>query len=198
MNKIIIQSVSNKLATKREKDHGSEIFYTQQKGTPDPALDSQILSWHIFTFHLFLCFGKECPSLTFPLHHLSPIWCLFLPLPAQLSFADISSYWSLLQFSWIIVILGFTGGSVVKNLLQCRRWEFRSLGQEDPLEKGMATPSSIFAWVIPWTQEPGGLQSMGLQRVGHDWVTKQQQTVILVKVLTIALESPNSNTKESF
>ena len=42
------------------------------------------------------------------------------------------------------------------------------LGQEDPLEKGMATHSSILAWRIPWTEEPGGLQSMGLQRVGYD------------------------------
>ena len=49
-----------------------------------------------------------------------------------------------------------------------------SLGQEDPLEKGMATLSSILAWEIPWTEEPGGLQSMGWQRVGHDLVTKQQ------------------------
>ena len=44
-----------------------------------------------------------------------------------------------------------------------------SLGQEDPLKKGMATRSSILAWRIPWTEEPGGLQSMGSQRVGHDW-----------------------------
>ena len=43
------------------------------------------------------------------------------------------------------------------------------LGQEDPLEEGMATHSSILAWRIPWTEEPGGLQSTGLQRVGHDW-----------------------------
>ena len=43
----------------------------------------------------------------------------------------------------------------------------RSLGQEDPLEKEMATHSSILAWEIPWTEESGGLQSMGLQRVGH-------------------------------
>ena len=42
------------------------------------------------------------------------------------------------------------------------------LGQEDPLEEGMATHSSILAWEIPWTEDPGGLQSMGLQRVGHD------------------------------
>ena len=47
----------------------------------------------------------------------------------------------------------------------------RSLGQEDPLEKEMATHSSILAWRIPWTEEPGGLQSMGSQRVGHDWAT---------------------------
>ena len=50
-----------------------------------------------------------------------------------------------------------------------------SLGWEDPLEKGMATHSSIFAWEIPWTEETGGLQSMGPQRVGHDLATKQQQ-----------------------
>ena len=47
----------------------------------------------------------------------------------------------------------------------------RSLGQEDPLEKEMATHSSILAWRIPWTEEPGGLQPMGSQRVGHDWAT---------------------------
>ena len=44
----------------------------------------------------------------------------------------------------------------------------RSLGQEDPLEEGMTNHSSILAWRIPWTEEPGGLQSMGSQRVGHD------------------------------
>ena len=46
------------------------------------------------------------------------------------------------------------------------------LSQEDPLEKGMATHSSILAWEIPWTEKPGGLQSIGLQRVGHNLVTK--------------------------
>ena len=46
-----------------------------------------------------------------------------------------------------------------------------SLGQEDSLEKGMETHSSIVVWRIPWTEEPGGLQSMGSQRVGHKWVT---------------------------
>ena len=60
---------------------------------------------------------------------------------------------------------------VVKNLPPMRETLVQSLGQEDPLEKGMATHSSILAWKIPWTEEPGGLQSMGLQRVGHDRVT---------------------------
>ena len=46
--------------------------------------------------------------------------------------------------------------------------EVGSLGPEDPLEEGMATHSSILAWRIPWTEEPGGLQSMGSQRVGHN------------------------------
>ena len=52
----------------------------------------------------------------------------------------------------------------------------RSLGQKDPLEKEMEK-SSILAWEIPWTEEPDGLQSMGLQRVGHDSVIKQQQHI---------------------
>ena len=51
----------------------------------------------------------------------------------------------------------------------------QSLGWEDPLEKEMATHSSILAWEIPWTEEPGSLQSIGSHRVRHDLVTKQQQ-----------------------
>ena len=56
----------------------------------------------------------------------------------------------------------------VKNLPAMQETWVRSLGQEDPLEEGMATHSSILAWRIPWTEEPGRLQSMGLPRVGHD------------------------------
>ena len=52
---------------------------------------------------------------------------------------------------------------MVKNLSAVQETEAPSLGREDPLEKGMATHSSILAWRIPWTDEPGGLQSMGLQ-----------------------------------
>ena len=65
----------------------------------------------------------------------------------------------------------FPSGSVVKSLPAMQdpqeTW-VQSLGQEDPLEEGMATHSSILDWKIPWTEEPGGLQSMVPQKVGHD------------------------------
>ena len=56
----------------------------------------------------------------------------------------------------------------VKRLSTTRETRVRSLGREDPLEKDMAIHSNILAWKIPWTEEPGRLQSMGSQRVGHD------------------------------
>ena len=59
----------------------------------------------------------------------------------------------------------------VKHLPAMQETQLQSLGQKDPLEKEMATHSSILAWRIPWTKKPGRLQSMGLQRVGHNWVT---------------------------
>ena len=64
--------------------------------------------------------------------------------------------------------LGFPGSSDGKRLPTMRETWVRSLGQEDPLEKEMATHSSILAWKIPWTEDPGRLQSMGSQRVRHD------------------------------
>ena len=57
---------------------------------------------------------------------------------------------------------------MVKNLPAMQETQIRSLGQEDPLEKGMASHSNIPTWRIPWTEEPGGLPSMGSQRVGHN------------------------------
>ena len=61
------------------------------------------------------------------------------------------------------------------------------LGQEDPLEKEMATHSGILAWRIPWTEEPGGLQSMGLQRVGHNWVTNTFQYSVMTFCISVVL-----------
>ena len=64
----------------------------------------------------------------------------------------------------------FLAAQTVKNLSAMQEMQIQSLHQEDPLEKGMATHSSILAWRIPWTEEPGRLQSMGLQRVRHDYI----------------------------
>ena len=64
--------------------------------------------------------------------------------------------------------MGFLVAQRLKHLPAMQETWVRSLGQEDPLEKEMATHSSIFAWRIPWTEEPGMLQSMDSQRVGHD------------------------------
>ena len=75
----------------------------------------------------------------------------------------------------IVLILSSTRASLVaqrlKRLPGMRETWVRSRGQEDPLEKEMATHSSTLAWRIPWREEPGGLQSTGSQRVGHDCVT---------------------------
>ena len=72
---------------------------------------------------------------------------------------------------WGIVNQGFPGSSDSKESACRQETRIRSLGWEDPLEKGMATRSSILTWRILWTEEPGGLQSMGSQRVGYDWAT---------------------------
>ena len=64
--------------------------------------------------------------------------------------------------------MGFPGGLDGKASAYNEETWVQSLGREDPLEKELATPSSTFAWKIPWTEEPGGLSSMGSLGVGHD------------------------------
>ena len=85
---------------------------------------------------------------------------------------------TLVSLLWVSIFLSYDGSSyfwaslvaqTVKNLLVIQETWVWSLGGEDPLRKGMATHSGILAWRIPWTEEPGWLQSMGLQRVRHDW-----------------------------
>ena len=71
---------------------------------------------------------------------------------------------------------------MVKKLPAMQETKVWSLGREDPLEKGMSTYSSTLAWRIPWTEEPGRLQSMGLQRVGHDWATSLHFTFSYAKM----------------
>ena len=88
----------------------------------------------------------------------------------QLLLAVISSDNSVLLclLSLLVPVWGFLVGQMVKNPPARQETWVAFLGQVDPLEKEMATHSSILAWRIPWTEEPGGLQSMGSQRVGHD------------------------------
>ena len=115
-------------------------------------------------------------------HSLAVVWklCLTLPRGYSTSFYPsaesppcmcLPSLYLPTSLTWLLVILleGFSGGTVVKNLPAMQEMWVISLEREDPLEKGMATHSSILAWKIPWTEEPGRLQSMGSQRVGHDW-----------------------------
>ena len=87
------------------------------------------------------------------------------------------------HFSFFLIIYiwlkEFSAAQIVKNLPAMQEIRVQFLGQEDPLEKGMATHSSILTWEIPWTEKPGGLQSMGSQRVGHDLGTKPQQQCML-------------------
>ena len=71
---------------------------------------------------------------------------------------------------------------MVKNLPPMQETQVQSLGQEDALEEGMATHPSILAWRSPWTEEPGGLQSMGSQRVGHDWVINAHANLSFVHI----------------
>ena len=67
-----------------------------------------------------------------------------------------------------VIIWASLVAQTVKNLPAMQEIKVQSLDWEDPLEKGMATHSRILTWISPWTEEPGGLQSMGLQRVRHD------------------------------
>ena len=89
-----------------------------------------------------------------------------------LSFPPLKSLMLILGFLYLRASLLVQGASLVAQRLKrlLPMWETRvqSLGQEDPLEKEMVTHSSILAWRIPWTEDPGRLQSTGSQRVGHD------------------------------
>ena len=85
-----------------------------------------------------------------------------------------------------VFIRGSPVAQMVNNPPAMKETRVRSLGQEDPLEKGMATRSSILAWRIPWTEEPGGLQSMGSQRVGHNWATELSLSQMIYNVGSVS------------
>ena len=92
-----------------------------------------------------------------------------------------------LQYSWVSLV-----AQMVKNLPAIQETWVRSLGWEDPLEKGMTNHSSILAWRNPWTEEPGGLQFIGSQRVGHDRASKHSMHTAQMKGMSQLEKGENS------
>ena len=87
---------------------------------------------------------------------------------------------------------------MVKNLPAMQEKQVWSLGWEDPLKKRVATLSSILAWKIPWTEEPGRLQSMESQKVGHNWVTDFHLSALVMLLFTMAKINAHSATKRHY
>ena len=114
---------------------------------------------------------KQRNSSTFPYLHRDVLDSLYKFTKVYEHFANpqLSSFF-FFNFCWRIVCSRASlVAQMVKNPPAMRETWVWSLGWEDALVEGMATHSSIFAWTIPWTEEPGGLQSIGSQRIEHDW-----------------------------
>ena len=112
-----------------------------------------------------------------------PLWQVTGPLWALIFLivkGDDWTKWALRSLSLSLSIRASLLPQTVKNLPAMQETGVQSVGEEDPLEKEMATHSSTLAWRIPWTEEPGRLQSTGSQRVRRDLVTKQQQSLYKV------------------
>ena len=110
------------------------------------------------------------------LAYIHGIWCIWymhwlLKIKAGISVGQESINWHGINWHMASVLKDSLVAQMVKNLPAIRETWVRSLGPKDPLEKEIATHSSILAWKILWTEEPGGLQSIGSQRVGHNWAT---------------------------
>ena len=120
-----------------------------------------IENWCLDLPHTLQLFLKHHFFFFFQLHEVNSnlLWALFW----EEETTSLNTY--------VYLINGFPGGSALENLPTMQEMWLRFLSWEDPLVEGTATHSSILAWRIPWTEEPGGLQSIGLQRVGHDWVS---------------------------
>ena len=114
------------------------------------------LSDFTFTFYLYLSYSEHMDT-----QRLSGFLC---QLPQLFSYIALPTFFFFYPDSFGASLVS----QMVKHLPAMQETWVRSLGQEDPLEKKMATHSSTLAWRIPWTEELGGLQSMGSQRVGHD------------------------------
>ena len=129
---------------------------------------SPLISWFYFVFQE----PKYLPLLfSFSLHHSIAKWhflLLFISSPQMLYILTYSCPFLFLLTSLV--------AQMVKHLPTMQETQVRSLGWDDPLEKEMATHSSVLAWKIPWAEEPGRLMSMRPQWVGHDWATERIHT----------------------
>ena len=120
-------------------------------------------------------------------HHTSKYFLNFFHFYLQPSEVDMICYIECMRkgLPWWL--------KMVKNLPAMQETRVRSLGWEDPREKGMATHSSILASGISWTEEPGGLTVHGSQRAGHNWVTEQQQCMRDLRFKEVTCLRPSSN-----
>ena len=121
----------------------------------------------IFTLSISLYCSKTFHGRYLPMVHIS-----LLCRTNLLKVACLGDPWFVFFFFFFLHCQGSSlVAQRVKHLPAMQETQVQSLGQEDPLEKEMATHSSTLAWKIPWTEKPGRLQSMGSQRVGHNWIT---------------------------
>ena len=132
-----------------------------------PSSGGQSLAWHPLCTPLL---WSESPRRAFPSSSQWRLLAWGCSLPTDARFLPFGYWFSRVNKRREIKHKGFLGGSDGKESAMWKTW-VRSLGWEDSLEKGTATQSSILTWRIPWTEEPGRLQSMGSQKVRHDWLS---------------------------
>ena len=134
-----------------------------------------IHSWSMKKRKLTKNIGNKNPRLNNALHNFSFPWTNYIIIYMYVLHSLMCIYVYIYTFYLYVCRHGFPFivwvAQMVKKLPAVQEIWVLSLGQEAALEKRMATHSNILAWRIPGTEEPGGLQSMGLQRVGHDWMT---------------------------
>ena len=131
--------------------------------------------WHIYALYVWHIYMHYIYDIHMYVLYLRHIYALYVWHIYMHYIYDIHMYVLNLWHIYTHCIVSMTWVSLaaqaVRNLPAMRETQVWSLGWENPLEKGMALHSSTPAWRIPWTEKPGGLQSMGSQRVRHDWAT---------------------------
>ena len=137
------------------QDYWSGLPFPSPGDLPDPRMEPESLKSPVLTGRFFTI------GTTWDIIGL--ILCLIVLICILLNISEAEP-----RLKWVFSLLTCLLAQMVKCLSTMRETQIQSLGQEDPLEKEMAIHSSTIAWKIPWTQEPGRLQSMGSQRVGHD------------------------------